>query len=205
MATKRKPLSADEKKETLLRLLHDTCEVFNKAELEKRGAAAGVVEKTVMENVAALVADRKVETDKLGAGVFFWSFPSATFAAVAARVDALEAAVAAAAAARAAAEARIAELTADAGAAAARAAALAELATLQARARELEAAVKAQAASDPDVARAALTKVKTAKAGADRWTDALLAIKGLLIKKYNVDAAQASAMLGMDDKFDYAA
>jgi len=187
MSGKRKPLSAEEKQATLLRLFHETCEPLNKAELEKRGAAAGVVEKTVMENVAILVDDKRVATDKIGAGVFFWSFPSSEFIALRGRVAELEASLAAEVAAHAAAGARLAELEADAAGAAERAEKLAELDALRARAKAADAAVKAAADSDPDVARAALAKAKAAKAGADRWTDALFAIKSYLVKKYNME------------------
>ena len=48
MSGKRKPMSADEKKATLLAMMQDSCEIFNKGELESRGSKAGVVEKTVM-------------------------------------------------------------------------------------------------------------------------------------------------------------
>lgn len=204
MATKRKAMSGDEKQETMLRLFHESCEVFNKAELEKRGAAAGVVEKTVMENVTALVDDRKVQTDKIGAGVFFWSFPSSEFILLRLRITELEAAHTAEGAAEAAAAASLLEIEADPAGVAERAGKLTELETLRARARAAEMALKALADSDPDVTKAALARAKIVKAGADRWTDALWAIKSTLVNKYNMEPQQAAAMLGMTDAFDYA-
>jgi hypothetical protein len=205
MATKRKGMSGDEKQATLLGLFHDSCEVFNKIELEKRGAAAGVVEKTVMENVAALVDDRKVLTDKIGAGVFFWAFPSSEFISLGARTTELEALLLAETAASEAATARLSEIEADPVGAAERASKLSELDALRARVKAAEISLKALADSDPDVTKAALAKAKLVKAGADRWTDALWAIKSTLINKYSMEPGQAASMLGMNDAFDYAA
>jgi hypothetical protein len=204
MSAKRKAMSGEEKQDVLLRLFHDSCEVFNKAELEKRGAAAGVVEKTVMDNVSVLVGERKVQTDKIGAGVFFWSFPSSEFISLRARISELESLIATEDAGNAAAAARVAEIEADAAGLAERSAKLKELDQLRERARDADAQLKSLSDSDPDVSRAALLKAKAAKAGADRWTDALFSIKSYLISKFNMEPTQAAAALGMTDAFDYA-
>jgi len=58
-------MSADEKKNTMLKLISSSESVFNKDELEKKGDKAGVVMKTVMDAVKELCAERLVETDKI--------------------------------------------------------------------------------------------------------------------------------------------
>lgn len=205
MSGKRKPLSGDEKKAVLLALIQGGAEPLNKVELESRGSKAGVVEKTVMDNVASLVSDKLVASDKVGSGVFFWSFPATELLSLRSRVDALKAQCDAEAAAAAAATARLAALSTDSAGASALAASRAELDALKARARELEALVKSQEDADPDVGRALLKRVKLAKAGADRWTDGCFSLKSHLVKKYNMEPKQALAMLKMSDDFDYPA
>jgi hypothetical protein len=203
MSAKRKPLNAEEKKAILLNLLHSCAQPLNKAELEAQGSRLGVVEKTVMENVSALVDDRLVSTEKIGSGVFWFSFPATALLSLRSRVDALQLNVDDETGAAAAAAARLAQLSSDTAGASALSASRAELATLKARALVLEAKVKASEDVDPDVGRTLLKRVKAAKTGADRWTDNVLSLKGFLVKKYAMEPKQAQTMLGMSDDFDY--
>lgn len=48
-------------------------------ELESRGDKAGVVMNTIKDTVQALVDDRRVHQDKIGAGSFFWAFPASAY------------------------------------------------------------------------------------------------------------------------------
>ena len=177
MSKRKKPMSLDEKKETLMGIFYASGEVFSMKEIVKHGASAGVVENTVEDVVRGLLSDRLISDDKIGSGCFFWSFPSTAYLTTRARVTQLEGAVAAEEAATASAEARERELGADAKAAAARAAKLAELETLRARRAALEAEVKASADFDPTVTAELLKKAKQCKACADRWTDNLFTLK----------------------------
>jgi len=68
MPAKRAGLSADEKQAVMLALMQAELTVYNKDELIKKGGKAGVVEKTVMEQVDILMAEKRVETDKIGSG-----------------------------------------------------------------------------------------------------------------------------------------
>jgi hypothetical protein len=206
MASKRKkPMSADDKKQTMMSLLYASGEVFSMKELVKLGASSGVVENTVEDVVRGLVAERLISDDKLGAGIFFWAFPATAFLQTKARTAALEGALAAEEAGAAAAAAREAALSADAAGAAERAAKLAQLAALRARRSALEAEVKAAADFDPAVTAELLAKAKKCKAAADRWTDNLFALKAHLIKKMGMGVKEASAMLGLSDDFDFPA
>ncbi len=154
---------------------------------------------------AAWLGARLLTTPVLVAGVFFWSFPAK---AVAQHKSDEEAALSAAArdeAAAAAAEARRAELEAASSPAdaARRAQKQAELEGAQQRALSLKAEVAAKAEYDPALLEALEAKVKIAKAGADRWTSNVLEIKSIFMRKYGKDAKEASAMLQINDDFDY--
>jgi hypothetical protein len=51
-------------------------DVFNLAEIEKLSMKAGIVLPSVKEVLDSLRADDLVNSEKIGAGNFFWSFPS---------------------------------------------------------------------------------------------------------------------------------
>ena len=201
----KKGLSADEKQSVMLALMQTQLSVYSKDDLIKLGGKAGVVEKTVMDAVEVLKAEHKVETDKIGAGVFFWSFPATKVAQLKADTEASLAAAARDEPAAAAAEARRAELErattpADAER---RAQKQAELEGATQRAASLKAAVAAKAEYDPAVIEALAAKVKIAKAGADRWTSNVMELRSIFIKKYGKEPKEADAMLGITDSFDY--
>jgi hypothetical protein len=203
MSKRKKPMSADEKKTTMLGLFFSSGEIFSMKELVRLGASAGVVENTVEDIVRLLQSERLISDDKIGSGCFFWSFPSTAFLTTQARVRQLGAGVAAEEAALAAAQAREVALSADAAGVAERAAKLEELQALKARRAALEAEVRASAEWDPAVSAELLGKAKACKAAADRWTDNLLALKSHLVSKFSMAGKEAEAHLGMDSNFDY--
>lgn len=205
MSKRKKPMSLDEKKECIMGIFYSSGEVFNMKEIVKIGASSGVVENTVEDVVRTLVGERLVMDDKIGAGAFFWSFPSSTFLQTKARVGALEASLVEEGAALQALEAKHTALSADKAGVEERGKKLEELARLKAHRAALEAEVKAKADYDPTLAAELLAKVKKAKASADRWTDNITNLASHLVSKYNMDPKEAKAMLGMDDKFDYPA
>lgn len=53
--------------------------VFNYEEIEKLSIKAGVPFPQVKEMLNALRADSLLECEKIGAGVFYWAFPSKAF------------------------------------------------------------------------------------------------------------------------------
>jgi len=205
----RKGMSADEKKNTMLKLISSSESVFNKDELEKKGDKAGVVMKTVMDAVKELCAERLVETDKIGSGVFFWSFPSKN-------VSSLRAEQAANATQADKDEALADEFEAKFSALQQKKAkggmSEEEKEMKKVRIEEgkkrrisLEKQIAEKAGFDPEVLGALEKKVKIAKDSADRWTDAIFSIKSYLVKKHGLENAKVDAMLGIKDSFDYVA
>ena len=72
MSGKRKRLSAKEKAIKLLEIYHTSKDVFTLQQIEKAGAAAGVVMNTIKDINQELVNDGQVETDKIGNQCYFW-------------------------------------------------------------------------------------------------------------------------------------
>ena len=75
----RKGLSKEEKLSCILNVYHTKLQPFNLKEIEKEGSALGVVQQSIKDVNKELCDDGLVSTDKIGSGVFFWAFPSATF------------------------------------------------------------------------------------------------------------------------------
>jgi hypothetical protein len=77
--SKKRGLSLDDKRSTILSLYHDSKEPMNLKEIEAKGTKAGVVQQTIKDVNQSLVDDDLVHSDKIGAAIFFWSFPAEAF------------------------------------------------------------------------------------------------------------------------------
>ena len=72
----KKGVSFDDKRLRLLEIFA-RAEVFTLKEIEKIGSKEkGIVEQTIKDVLQTLVDDALVETDKIGAGNFYWALPS---------------------------------------------------------------------------------------------------------------------------------
>ena len=206
MSGKRKALSADDKKQVMVTLMHTTRSVFTKDELMKLGDRAGVVEKTVMDAIETLIAERAVEKDKIGSGVFYWAFTTKALASATADAEAASAQAARDEKAADELEAQVQAATAAQGgtnAASARAAKALKAVEMERRREALKAELLAQADRDPEVIAQFEQRVKDAKSGADRWTENVWAVRSHLVKKLGLEPKRADAMLGISDSFGY--
>lgn len=76
--SKRK-LTVDDKKSALLDYFHETREVFQLKELEKRASrSTGIAQQGIKDILQKLLDDGLVDTCKIGSSVFYWSYPSRT-------------------------------------------------------------------------------------------------------------------------------
>ncbi|KAK6628122.1 hypothetical protein RUM44_010604 [Polyplax serrata] len=75
--SKRKGVSAEEKRNRILQLFHERKDFFQLKELEKIAPKEkGVVAQSVKDVVQSLVDDGLVDTDKIGSSTYFWAYPS---------------------------------------------------------------------------------------------------------------------------------
>ncbi|XP_059048660.1 meiotic nuclear division protein 1 homolog [Achroia grisella] len=75
--SKKRGLSADEKKTRMLEIFHQSKDFFQLKELEKIAPKEkGITMQSVKEVVQSLVDDHLVDSEKIGTSVYFWSFPS---------------------------------------------------------------------------------------------------------------------------------
>ncbi|VVC41465.1 Winged helix-turn-helix DNA-binding domain,Meiotic nuclear division protein 1 [Cinara cedri] len=77
--SKRKQVSAEEKRIRMLDLFHEKKDFFQLKELEKIAPKEKqIIVQSVKDVIQNLVDDGLVDTDKIGTSVYFWSFPSKT-------------------------------------------------------------------------------------------------------------------------------
>ncbi|XP_072944725.1 meiotic nuclear division protein 1 homolog [Epargyreus clarus] len=75
--SKKRGLSADEKRSKMLEIFHQSKDFFQLKELEKIAPKEkGITMQSVKEVIQSLVDDHLVDTEKIGTSVYFWSFPS---------------------------------------------------------------------------------------------------------------------------------
>lgn len=74
--SKRKRVTADEKRSRMLQYFHENREFYTLKELESSvPKECGVIQQAVKDVLQALVDDGLVHSDKIGTSVYFWSFP----------------------------------------------------------------------------------------------------------------------------------
>ena len=69
--------------------------------------------------------------------------------------------------------------------------------------KEVEKAISIRRKNGPEVAKEVNELILEAKAGANRWTDNMYAIKSYLVKKHGISRRDAAEQLGMKENFDY--
>ncbi|CAK4071144.1 unnamed protein product [Aphanomyces euteiches] len=203
MSKRKKGVSLDEKRERILKIYHENLEVYNLKEVEKLGSKAGVVLQTIKDVNQALVDDNLVDTDKIGSGNYFWSFPSKVAQQRKRKLDDLETkrgelkqkivsvvqAVETQQSLRTESSDRVEKLN--------------RLAQLKNQVEEMRAKLHVLSENDPDVMKKLEAKVKLAKEGVDRWTDNVFNLKSWVIKKNSAPSAEVEKWLGIKDDFDY--
>ncbi|KPI99826.1 PREDICTED: meiotic nuclear division protein 1 homolog [Papilio xuthus] len=75
--SKKRGLSADEKRTRMLEIFHQSKDFFQLKELEKIAPKEkGITMQSVKEVIQSLVDDHLVDSEKIGTSIYFWSFPS---------------------------------------------------------------------------------------------------------------------------------
>ena len=78
MAKRAKGLTFDQKRQKMLSIFHASKDVYNYDQIQKFSLKAGIAILTIKEVLQSLIADDLINGDKIGAGNFYWSFPSRT-------------------------------------------------------------------------------------------------------------------------------
>jgi hypothetical protein len=198
----RKGMSKEDKLTTILNIYNTRCQPFNLKEIEKEGSAAGVVSQAIKDINKELVDDSLVQSDKIGSGVFFWSFPSA---ALHQRNMALSRVESSLNKRKARLEQVVegikeAEVSRSGGGREEKIRRLNELTELENR---LNSELEANKLNDPEQVELIDKQAKNCLESANRWVDNTWAVKSFLTKKKGLGSKEADKYLGIKDDFDY--
>ncbi|KAJ7218067.1 meiotic nuclear division protein 1, partial [Mycena pura] len=191
-------LSAEEKRVKLLEIFHESLK-----ELEKLGPKLkGIVSQSVKEVLQSLVDDGLVQSDKIGASNFFWSFPSQRGAIMQGRLAQQKEM-------RAGLETQQKELRAQIeaeGAArvdsASRRERLETLAQLKKKHVALVNELEAYGACDPVKVEERRRAVTLGKEAAIRWTENYSMLLSHFTRQYGVDAEEIRRHLGVEETYE---
>ena|SRR3989338_10071114 len=201
---KRKPLSFEEKCEKLQELFHESKDVYTLKQLEPLAQKAkGIVSQTVKQVLQTVVADGLVESDKIGSGQYYWSFPSQAlvqkrnrYAVMLKDVESLRAQKAQlAAAAKEAEKARSGDPDRDEK--------LARLAELRAVHATLSDEKRQFAESDPETVQAMVRESSVSLDAANRWTDNIYSLRSWMVKQYGMEGSAFDEAFRIPADFDY--
>eukprot|EP00605_Chrysophyceae_sp_TOSAG23-4_P002720 GSChrysophyteH1.ASY1.ANO1.2999.1 assembled CDS len=198
----KKGKSLEEKRQILLSIYHSEKAPFNLKEIEREGSKKGVVQQVIKDVNQSLLDDSLIQSDKIGSGNFFWSFPSKTAQDSIVEMAKIDASI------KKATEninilnelKRKAELSrCDTQ----RSEKLQKLERLQQEEREVTALLEISKDNDPaEIER--INKLATNnQESANRWVDNTYAVKSYLSKKRGLPSREVDKYLGINDDFDY--
>ncbi|CAJ1380053.1 unnamed protein product [Effrenium voratum] len=204
--SKRKGLSFDEKKSTLLSAMQAEAAFFTLKELETLGKSKGVIPQAVKEVVESLVADDEVQSDKVGSQILFWALPSQRTATLQNKRQKLQAETNQLQSELQKLQAELAQLSSQSAPTEEEAATLRAQALLERKkCEQLRSEIQAYERCGP--AKLAEMKKQTAiaKEAANRWADNICAVRSLFLRERRgeVSAVQFNQTFGLPEDFDY--
>ncbi|XP_067136804.1 LOW QUALITY PROTEIN: meiotic nuclear division protein 1 homolog [Centruroides vittatus] len=202
--SKRKGLSAEEKRQRMLQLFYERKEVFQLRELEKIAPKEkGIVSQSVKDVVQSLVDDGLVDTDKIGTSVYFWSFPSKATNSRKRKLQDLETQIEES-------KKQLSGLTEQLNKAQVgkeetneRIELLKELESVEKEKDKLKSDLKKYQDCDPKMLESMKNQTVVAKEAANRWTDNIYALKSWCKKKFFIEESVINKQFSIPEDIDY--
>lgn len=201
--SKRKGLSAEQKRERLLEIYHTRKEPFNLKEIESLGSKAGVVQQTIKDVNQSLVDDGLVMSDKIGSANFFWAFPSQAYQSIKVRVEDLEQKTEQTAQTVENLKRKITEARETRVESEERTSKLQRLGELKQTIANADTQLADLKDNDPAETERIQQLAETCREAANRWTENVWAIKSYLQKKYGMSGKELDRQIGIPADFDY--
>lgn len=205
--SRKKGLSLEEKRKRMLDYLLEHKEVYRLRDLEmKLPKVTGITSMTVKEVLQSLVDDNLVETDKIGSGNFFWSFPSKAVLVKKGKVSAAAEEIAANEAKLEALGGKKRQLLEGREESDERSAKLARLGELREEKVTVDAQLAKYADSDPELLKEKHDAVSACTDAANRWTDNIFALLSHF-KEMRPELSQSDVLknFGLPADLDYIA
>ncbi|KAM9749855.1 meiotic nuclear division protein 1 homolog isoform 2-T2 [Dama dama] len=177
--SKKKGLSAEEKRTRMMEIFFETKDVFQLKDMEKIAPKEkGITAMSVKEVLQSLVDDGMVDCERIGTSNYYWAFPSKALHARKRKLEVLDSQE---------------ERTMLAK----------ELSSLRDQREQLKAEVEKYRECDPQVVEEIRQANQVAKEAANRWTDNIFAIKSWAKRKFGFEENKIDKNFGIPEDFDY--
>ncbi|KAI8052968.1 meiotic nuclear division protein 1 [Syncephalis plumigaleata] len=201
--SKKRGVSAEEKRQRMQDYFHETSDVFQLKELEKiLPKVKGIVAQSVKDVLQELVNDGLVHCEKIGTSNYYWSFPSESYRVREQKLASLQEEEAQLTEKKAVLEAAIEEANQRRVASDHREQLLAALAEAEARNKEYTDELQQFKDNDPDTIEAKRKAAEISKQAANRWTDNIFALQAYCSRKFNIEQRELRKHFNIPEDFD---
>jgi len=204
MAGKKRGMSLEDKRATILNIFHETKSVFLLKDIEKIASKRGVVLQSIKDVLQSLVDDDLVHAEKIGVSNYFWSFPSEAAVKLDGEVNKLKTQLAARKADETKLKADLAKSQVGKEDSAERQNLVRQVSLLEAEVEANRLELSNYTANDPERYEALKQGATVAFDSANRWTDNVFCLQTWATKKFGgMDLRGFFKSHGVDDSFDY--
>nr|XP_021186097.2 meiotic nuclear division protein 1 homolog [Helicoverpa armigera] len=202
--SKKRGLSAEEKKIRMLEIFHNSKDFFQLKELEKIAPKEkGITMQSVKEVVQNLVDDHLVDSEKIGTSIYFWSFPSKAKNAKKRKLNDLQNEVQECSKKLKKAEDLIAHESIGREQSEDRTEVLATLEHLEKHEEKLKRELQKYRDSDPEYIAQLKTEIEDLKAAANRWTENIYILKSYIKNTFQMENDVIEQSFNIPADLDY--
>ncbi|XP_021103537.1 meiotic nuclear division protein 1 homolog isoform X2 [Heterocephalus glaber] len=202
--SKKKGLSAEEKRARMMQIFFETKDVFQLKDLEKIAPKEkGITAMSVKEVLQSLVDDGMVDCERIGTSNYYWAFPSKALHARKRKLKALESQLSEGSQRQVNLQKSIEKAKIGRHETEERTMLAKELSSLRDQREQLKAEVEKYKECDPQVVEEIRQANKVAKDAANRWTDNIFAIKSWAKRKFGFEENKIDKNFGIPEDFDY--
>ncbi|XP_045774414.1 meiotic nuclear division protein 1 homolog [Maniola jurtina] len=202
--SKKRGLSADEKKIRMLEIFHKSKDFFQLKELEKIAPKEkGITMQSVKEVVQSLVDDHLVDSEKIGTSIYFWSFPSKAKNTKKRKLQGLQSELDETTKKLKKTEDSIITESIGREPSDERTELLATLEQLTKRANELKKEVQKYRDCDPEYIAQVKTEIEDLKTATNRWTENIFIIKSYIKNTFQIENETIDQSFNIPSDMDY--
>ncbi|XP_044536769.1 meiotic nuclear division protein 1 homolog [Gracilinanus agilis] len=202
--SKKKGLSAEEKRTRMMEIFFETKDVFQLKDMEKIAPKEkGITAMSVKEVLQSLVDDGMVDSERIGTSNYFWAFPSKALHAKKRKLETLSAQFSEGNQKKENLQQSINRAKIGRQDTEERTVLSKELTSLRQQKEKLKAELEKYRECDPEVVEEIRQANKVAKEAANRWTDNIFAIKSWAKRKFGFEESKIDKNFGIPEDFDY--
>uniref|UniRef100_A0ABI7ZAH0 Tripartite motif-containing protein 2 n=2 Tax=Felis catus TaxID=9685 RepID=A0ABI7ZAH0_FELCA len=202
--SKKKGLSAEEKRARMMEIFFETKDVFQLKDMEKIAPKEkGITAMSVKEVLQSLVDDGMVDCERIGTSNYYWAFPSKALHARKRKLEVLESQLSEGNQKHANLQKSIEKAKVGRHETEERTMLAKELSSLRDQREQLKAEVEEYRECDPQVVEEIRQANQVAKEAANRWTDNIFAIKSWAKRKFGLEENKIDKNFGIPEDFDY--